>query len=501
MVDWFAAGEAHMTIDYQSASGGEPLSKKYARALRSEWLREDRARTGFLLKPRLFRVLNRLGDEHGIAGWGSADDWHDEFNTVFPSDNQLVSFRDFGLYAENGELPGGDLLGEAFSRDSDSFDQYLERCQQHLVCDLRLNLSDADAEHRSELYLNAWREHDRDGSGTVRGRQRVSGLFAACQLVDAGTSTPHADHTPITADHITLRQFCLSASTGILLPPVTTQSSRLKEHLAAQVAELYQRKDDLTTLCQQRSCTAVSSGISHSKSGLAAMQVFYINLASRPDRRSRMEHLFNVHDIKNAIRVEASTPQTPRVQQWLEEHPEASNVSAAWVASAASHSACWHQIAALPEGSIGLVLEDDVLFHQCWRTLLPKALDQCQGWELFMLDRWHMDGWDFSAGSSLRVAGVYPAVKCAFADSYCITPVAARWLIDRQTTRDLWNHESVLMDLQQRGHAFTATPKLALQIWGETVSDVQPSGRVLAFKNFYEDVYHKHWGRDLYDSA
>ena len=214
-----------------------------------------------------------------------------------------------------------------------------------------------------------------------------------------------------------------------------------------------------------------------------------------------MERLFDLHDIKGATRVEASTPQTPSVRQWLDEHPEASTVSAAWLASAASHEECWRQVSALPSGSYGLILEDDVLFHKHWRTLLPEALRQCSGWELFMMDCWHMDGWDFSAGSSARVAGVYPAVNCAFADSYCLTPAAARWLIDRKATRDLWNHESCLMDIQQRGNSFTATPKLALQIWGDTLSDVQPEGRVLSFKKFYEDKYHKHWARELYDDA
>jgi len=230
------------------------------------------------------------------------------------------------------------------------------------------------------------------------------------------------------------------------------------------------------------------------------IETFYINLDSRPDRRERMEAIISRNQLDKTTRVPACTPKHPQVEQWMRDHPENGDIIPGWVASAHSHAECWSRIAQLEHGSVGLVLEDDVVFHKEWKNTLWEQLSSlASGWELFMLDAWYMDGWDFSVGGTSRKPGVHGISRCAFADAYMLTPAAARWLLEQREKLSFWNHETFLLELQTRGRAYSSTPKLALQIWGDTLSDVQPSGRVGAFQKFYSETYHKVWPRELYD--
>ena len=85
-------------------------------------------------------------------------------------------------------------------------------------------------------------------------------------------------------------------------------------------------------------------------------QVYYINLESRPDRRSVMEAMFEKHGV-TANRFEAITPENPLVPPYLE---QAQRLKPNEAACALSHFEVWRLIANCEPGTIACVLEDDV---------------------------------------------------------------------------------------------------------------------------------------------
>jgi GR25 family glycosyltransferase involved in LPS biosynthesis len=85
-------------------------------------------------------------------------------------------------------------------------------------------------------------------------------------------------------------------------------------------------------------------------------QLYYINLESRPDRRSVMEAMLAKHGV-TANRFEAITPENPMVPPYLE---QAQRLKPNEAACALSHFEVWKLIAKCERGTVACVLEDDV---------------------------------------------------------------------------------------------------------------------------------------------
>ena len=71
-----------------------------------------------------------------------------------------------------------------------------------------------------------------------------------------------------------------------------------------------------------------------------AWPCFFINLASRPDRRRRMERLLGAHALRAAVRVKAVTKEAAAVREILEEFPAK---RAGNVACSLSHFEAWRR--------------------------------------------------------------------------------------------------------------------------------------------------------------
>lgn len=239
---------------------------------------------------------------------------------------------------------------------------------------------------------------------------------------------------------------------------------------------------------------------------LDSLKVWYINLDGRNDRRSRMDNLISTHGLTTITeRFPAIDTENALVAQLLDWQDDNSGLSDKEFACALSHFGVWEKIAALPEGSYGLVLEDDVVFLKGWLSELADVVQQKlpQDWELFYLDCMPTTGWQFGRKISSGNAGQFessiqgPVEGCTFADAYVLKPSAARSLLAMRPENPLANAESLLLDLQSRSKAYTSIPRLALQIWD--YSDIQTSARVAAMEHFYSNTYHRWYPRDLYE--
>eukprot|EP00755_Sulcionema_specki_P038461 Sspe_Gene.110929::Locus_92069_Transcript_1_1_Confidence_1.000_Length_830::g.110929::m.110929 len=228
------------------------------------------------------------------------------------------------------------------------------------------------------------------------------------------------------------------------------------------------------------------------------MLVLYINLERREDRRRRLEGMLEKYGV-SATRVVACTPETPEVKEVIEEHE---GIHETLLATGFSHARAWQAVVDSGE-PCGLVLEDDVHFHKEWKTMLEKYLGELpEGWELFMLDCIHLNGWDLST------AGITKAEACALADAYVVTAAGAERLLKWHHEHPWKNHETLLIELQSEGNSYTAMPKLALQLSGLASvehggkaenSDIQETSTVKAWSKWYRQVYFKRFSMEDYD--
>jgi hypothetical protein len=220
-----------------------------------------------------------------------------------------------------------------------------------------------------------------------------------------------------------------------------------------------------------------------------------------------MEQLLGRHRI-DARRLIACTPSTPEVVALLavESHDEL-RLLPGMTASGVSHFQIWRDIcAAHPSGdgscSATLVLEDDVMLLRTWRAELAQLVAKAPAdWELLYLDAWPGSCcWHFPFGCARRPAELLPADDIRFTSAYLIRPSAAHWLLARQAEAPHLRHETLLIELQQRGRAWHTLPKLALQLWDD-VSDIATDAVAVATRNFYRTVYFPVFPRALYDSG
>ena len=228
------------------------------------------------------------------------------------------------------------------------------------------------------------------------------------------------------------------------------------------------------------------------------MRVFCINLKERADRRLRMEALFHKYGVEDWEFVEASNRTTPQVVEANKRFPV---FDLPYLACSDSHAQVWALIAEL-DAPYALVLEDDVFFHKEWRKLVRESIEALPSdWELFMLDCFYLQGWDWTSEGNCGRVGIHPAQSCSFADAYVITPTACQWLLERQKAAleegEWLNNETLLMELQDREKSFTFIPKLALQHFDE--SDIQESQLIQSMDSFYRTSYFPKYPRDLYD--
>lgn len=236
------------------------------------------------------------------------------------------------------------------------------------------------------------------------------------------------------------------------------------------------------------------------------LRVYYINLDTRPDRRARMEAITERDGIERVTeRFAAVDTTSPTVAALLDWQDDPDGLSDKEYACALSHFGVWAKIAALPPGSLGLVLEDDVVFLKSWRVELARLLadELPDDWELLFLDCLPLSGWNFGrripaadAGRvQVRLEG--PVSACSFADAYLLTPAAAATLLAYRPEEPLANAETLLLQLQDRGKSYATMPRLALQLWEN--SDIQPNTRVAAMAQFYTHEYHKRFPATIYD--
>ena len=261
---------------------------------------------------------------------------------------------------------------------------------------------------------------------------------------------------------------------------------------------------------------------------------FYINLDSRPDRRKQMEGELRKAGIADiTTRVAALTPRHPEVAAIAQEFP---GKSAGYHANAASHAEVWELIAADPdENAMTLIMEDDVVLHTQWKSLLQAALssiysngrgpsssDSCsagvrangRATEAESVDERQPPQLDCLLLDGLYVTGEISAeygwlgppsegphrAECvAFSSAYMLTPAAARWLVSRRSERPGSSTEAYLMQLQEeRGASWTHLPRLALQRWDELASSVAGSGGASNMRKWYEDNYFVRFPWTLY---
>ena len=167
--------------------------------------------------------------------------------------------------------------------------------------------------------------------------------------------------------------------------------------------------------------------------------------------------------------VDTTSPTVAALLDWQDDPDGLSDKE---YACALSHFGVWAKIAALPPGSFGLVLEDDVIFLKSWRVELARLLadELPDDWELLFLDCLPLSGWNFGrrilaadAGRvQVRLEG--PVSACSFADAYLITPAAAATLLAYRPEEPLANAETLLLELQDRGKSYATMPRLALQV-------------------------------------
>ena len=233
-------------------------------------------------------------------------------------------------------------------------------------------------------------------------------------------------------------------------------------------------------------------------------RAYYVNLDRRTDRREYMEAMLKRQCIP-ATRFAACTPATPEVAKLLEvDAHEDLRLLPGMTASGISHLHLWRICASQPPGDDAamLVLEDDVMLLQRWRAELAQCLRKAPiDWELLYLDAWPGSCcWHFPFGCARKPAELLLADDCRFTSAYLIRPSAARWLIARQTEAPHLRHESLLIELQQRGRSWHTLPKLALQLWDD-VSDIASDAVSVATRNFYRDTYFPVFPRALYDAG
>ena len=226
---------------------------------------------------------------------------------------------------------------------------------------------------------------------------------------------------------------------------------------------------------------------------LFPVHTFFIAQEGRGDSGERMQMMAERHEISNCTCVQAATPERSILA--------GCSLSAQQMALTAAHVECWQRIAQLDSGEIGLVLEDGIVFHKQWKHHLWKCLLECD-WELFMLDCWYLDGWETSQDVPPPCQPTqHQALRCVLAGAYMLTPAAARWLLNRHNRS--WDHESDLLDLQARGHAYSSMPKLALQLWRDEPNHVQSATmsttRECDIAKFYLNTYHHMWPYEFYD--
>jgi len=211
-----------------------------------------------------------------------------------------------------------------------------------------------------------------------------------------------------------------------------------------------------------------------------------------------MESILRSHQVPHFEFVTAVGPEDPGVVETAKLQPQ---FHLPYIACTESHAKVWEKIAALPDEEIGLVLEDDVFFHKDWRSLLDQALAELPSdWELFMLDCFYLQGWDFTSDGNCGRTGIHPATDCTFGDAYLLRPNSARWLLHRREnvlTEGGWsNNETLIIDLQDRNRSFTYIPKLVLQNFDE--SDIQTAERTRSTAMFYERTYFMRFPKKLY---
>ena len=219
-----------------------------------------------------------------------------------------------------------------------------------------------------------------------------------------------------------------------------------------------------------------------------------------------MEQLLKRHRI-DARRQTACTVTTPEVAALLEvESHHDLRLLPGMTASGVSHFEIWRRIcAARPNAdcmAATLVLEDDVMLLRTWRAELAQLVAKAPAdWELLYLDAWPGSCcWHFPFGCARRPAELLPAEDVRFTSAYLIRPSAARWLLARQAEAPHLRHESLLIELQQRGRSWHTMPKLALQQW-DGVSDIATGKIAASTRNFYDTIYFPVFPRKLYDSG
>lgn len=225
---------------------------------------------------------------------------------------------------------------------------------------------------------------------------------------------------------------------------------------------------------------------------------FYLNLATRPDRRAHME--------------DGSLPRAGIVAERIDavHAPPGADDHDVCAAVTASHVLALERIAGLPATTWGLVLEDDVVFMKDFRRHLDQVLASLlgrHGW-LMYLDAHHLQGWDFGEGGNCHEDGVLPCGgDCTLASAYLIAPAAARWVLQRRAEEQWLFIESLLLRLQEAhpSRCFVVLPRLALQLWAaptppvESRSNIQPATRSQGVGAWFRDVYFKRYAPDLYD--
>ena len=229
------------------------------------------------------------------------------------------------------------------------------------------------------------------------------------------------------------------------------------------------------------------------------MHIICINLDERADRRERMSNLFRKYEVKDWEILKATDTKDKIV---LETNIQFPHLELAYIACSTSHARAWEKVANLEDDQWCLILEDDVFFHKKWKTILLSAIEQLPNdWELFMLDCYYVQGWDFTSDGDCGKEGIHKASLCSFADAYAITSKACKWLLNLRKQKieegEWLNNESLLMELQENEKSFTYIPKLALQQFDE--SDIQTKQLISNMDHFYKTVYFPRFGRELYD--
>ena len=176
------------------------------------------------------------------------------------------------------------------------------------------------------------------------------------------------------------------------------------------------------------------------------MDIYYINLASRTDRRAFMERQFATLDLK-ASRIEALTPAALGMKSSDMPRPsrQSPHVTPGDLACVASHEQAYRSFLA-DGGSFGLVLEDDALLSSRLPTFLA-AFDAAK--PIVDMVRIETSGSGTRIKRSAgRIAGIDLAKPFGWeggAAGYIVSKRAAKFLLDTPATR-LRSLDEVLFD-------------------------------------------------------